>query len=165
MNPLKLLTNWKRLMMGKIESRRRGWQRMRWLDGVTHSMDTDLGKLRKTVRDREAWRAAVRGGHKDLDMTEWLNNNNQWKLSSEILREQTSGRSVCLTLWRHRLLSSWVFVSTLFEEAELAKCDSHCQHILKHKTPGPSVEKPNRKLAKCSPVHWPIPTFTVESRA
>ena len=97
---------------------------------------------------------------------DWMTERQQqWKLSGEILREQTSEWSICLTFWRRRLLSSWVFVATLFEEAELAKCDSHYHHILKHKTPRPSVEKPNRKLAKCSPVHWPIPTYTVESRA
>ena len=93
----------KTLMLGKIEGgRRRGWQRMRWLDGTTDLMDMSLGKLLELVMDREAWHAAT-WVCKESDTTEWLN----WtETTLKFLFPSILGRVIICFWWRNYCLCS-----------------------------------------------------------
>ena len=94
----------KTLMLGKIDGKRRkGQQRMRWLDGITDSMDMSVSKLQETMKDREAWRAAVHGVAKSRT---WLDHNNN-KLGKQVFFitvtfiERWGWRHLCYLKHRH----------------------------------------------------------------
>ena len=110
----------KTLMLEKVEGRRRrGWQRMRWLDGITNSMDMSLSKLWELVIDREAWHAAVHGVIK-----RWTQQSN-WTELNHLLEKRTRGPWKTNWLWaRYQMILEHLIVSENIWQCLVSKCSN-----------------------------------------
>ena len=117
----------KTLMLGKIESRRRrGRQRMRWLDGITDSMDVSLSNLLELVMDREAWHAAVSGVSK---IRIWLSDWTMWLNHSEAEVDVFSWNFLAFYIIQC-ILTVWSLASLLFSKSKFVHLEFLSSHIV-----------------------------------